>query len=114
MINDEQVSSGELKQMLLTKLIEKGLDLETATSRVDGYLEAAAGEDAINKKILEAIGHLLSTEESKITVSQAKSEVKVTDKPKEVLTGEREAKQKPSTLAAEAKEDGKVNKEIIN
>ena len=56
--------------MLLTKLIVKGLDLETATSRVDGYLEAASGEDAINKKILEAIGHLLSTEDKRITVVQ--------------------------------------------
>ena len=100
--------------MLLTKLIEKGLDLETATSRVDGYLEAASGEDAINKKILEAIGHLLSTEENKITVTQIKSDVKVIDKPKEELKEEQEAEQRPSALAAEAKEDKKINKEIID
>ena len=91
--------------MLLTKLIVKGLDLETATSRVDGYLEAASGEDAINKKILEAIGHLLSTEDKRITVAQYNVENEAKTKLENEGFDEKLAEKRSVTIDNEGKEE---------
>ena len=91
--------------MLLTKLIVKGLDLETATSRVDGYLEAASGEDAINKKILEAIGHLLSTEDKRITVVQYNVENEAKTKLENEGFDEKLAEKRSVTIDNEGKEE---------
>ena len=100
--------------MLLSRLIDKGLDLDTAQSRVDSYLEAAAGEDAINKKILEAIGQLLSTDEELITVDQI--DLKQRLKIKLIAKGmdEETADQKAEVYVAAAREEGAMNKEIMD
>ena len=113
-MNGVEVSLEKLRSMLLSRLIDKGLDLDTAQSRVDSYLEAAAGEDAINKKILEAIGQLLSTDEELITVDQI--DLKQRLKIKLIAKGmdEETADQKAEVYVAAAQEEGAMNKEIMD
>ena len=112
-MNGAEVSVEKLRSMLLTRLIDKGLELETAKGRVDSYLEAAAGEDAINKKILEAIGQLLSTDDEPITVEQVDLRQRL--KIKLIAKGmdEETAEQKAGVYVAAAQEDGHINKEIM-